>query len=273
MINGKGSSMSMEYQDAKTEQSARYKRIAIITGASSGIGEATARRLVNGGYSVIGNGRNQDKLNRLQMELGEAFQGIAGDAADPVIQDLLFEQAIEHFGREADAVIVNAGRGLGGAVSNADLIQFEEVVRTNLVGALSLMQKAAQKMIARLERCPFPEYSADIVVIGSTVGRQISPFSAVYGSTKFAVHSLVEGLRRELSIKGIRVSLVEPGMVLSGFQQGAGYSDSMVEGLKDKYGPLLQGDDIARGIEFILEQPPYVHVGDIVIRPVRQDYP
>jgi len=265
--------MSIEYHDIKVDKTVHYSRIAIITGATSGIGEATARRLINGGYGVIGNGRNKDKLNRLQQELGKAFWGIGGDAADPSIQDLLFDEAIEHFGREADVVIVNAGRGLGGAVSNADLIQFEEVVRTNLIGALSLMQKAAQKMTARLERYPFPEYSADIVVIGSTVGRQISPFSAVYGSTKFAVHSLVEGLRRELSIKGIRVSLVEPGMVLSGFQQGAGYSDGMVEGLKEKYGPLLEGDDIARGIEFILAQPPYVHVGDIVIRPVRQDYP
>lgn len=71
----------------------------------------------------------------------------------------------------------------------------------------------------------FPQSAADIVIVGSVVGRHISPFSAVYGASKFAVHALAEGLRRELGPKGVRVSLVEPGFVLSGFQASAGYSD------------------------------------------------
>jgi NADP-dependent 3-hydroxy acid dehydrogenase YdfG len=73
--------------------------------------------------------------------------------------------------------------------------------------------------------------------------------------------------------KGIRVSLVEPGMVISGFQDGAVYSDEMVQNLKNKFGPLLYGEDVANAIHFIVSQPPHVHISDIMVRPTRQDYP
>jgi NADP-dependent 3-hydroxy acid dehydrogenase YdfG len=119
----------------------------------------------------------------------------------------------------------------------------------------------------------FPRQAADIVVIGSVVGRHISPFSAVYGATKFAVHALTEGLRREVGPKGVRVSLVEPGIVVSGFQDAAGYGDEMVKNFEDKFGPLLRGEDVANSIHFIVSQPPHVHLSDIMIRPTRQDYP
>lgn len=248
------------------------QRLAIVTGATSGIGEATARKFVSAGISVIGNGRNADKLARLEAELGAAFVGIAGDASDQALQDRLFSTARERFGRAADIVVVNAGRGLGGAVTTADLSEFEALLKINVTGALSLMQKAARAMVD-MQKTGFPEAAADIIVIGSVVGRHISPFSAIYGASKFAVNSLAEALRREIGPKGVRVTLIEPGLVLSGFQAGAGYSDEMVDGLKDKFGPLLIGEDIANAIHFAVSQAPHVHVGDIVIRPTRQDYP
>jgi NADP-dependent 3-hydroxy acid dehydrogenase YdfG len=139
-------------------------------------------------------------------------------------------------------------------------------------GALSLIQKAAQKMVKKQQNT-YPDSAADIVIIGSVVGRHISPFSAVYGASKFAVHALAEGLRREIGPQGVRVSLVEPGAVLSGFQAAAGYSDEMVHGFQEKFGPLLIGDDIANAIYHIVTQPPHVHISDIVVRPTRQDYP
>jgi NADP-dependent 3-hydroxy acid dehydrogenase YdfG len=123
------------------------------------------------------------------------------------------------------------------------------------------------------QQANYPKRAADIVIIGSVVGRHISPFSAVYGASKFAVHSLAEGLRREVGPKGIRVSLVEPGVVISGFQDGAGYSDEMVQTFEDKFGPLLHGEDVANAIHFIVSQPPHVHISDIMVRPTRQDYP
>ncbi len=197
-----------------------HSRIAIITGATSGIGEATARKFLASGYAIVGNGRNAEKLRALEQELGAAFCGVAGDATDSTVLERLFASAIERFGKPADIVVANAGRGLGGSVKDADLTEFEKVLKINVTGMLALLQKAAQKMLGNLD---FPKHAADIVIIGSVVGRNISPFSAVYGATKFAVHALAEGLRREVGPKGIRVSLVEPGIVISGFQEGAGY--------------------------------------------------
>jgi NADP-dependent 3-hydroxy acid dehydrogenase YdfG len=252
--------------------SGNYARIAIVTGSTSGIGEATTRKFVAAGFGVVGNGRNAAKLAALEKEIGSAFRGIAGDAADNAVLEQLFAAAKEQFGKPADIVIVNAGRGLGGSVRDADLSQFDDMIRINVTGTLTLLQKAAQELVDGQQRV-YPRSAADIVIVGSVVGRHISPFSAVYGATKFAVHALAEGLRREVGPKGVRVSLVEPGMVLSGFQAGAGYSDEMVQSLVEKFGPLLTGDDVANAIHYVVTQPPHVHVCDIVVRPTRQDYP
>jgi NADP-dependent 3-hydroxy acid dehydrogenase YdfG len=250
----------------------KFTRVAIVTGATSGIGEATARKFVAAGFGVVGNGRNAAKLATLEKELGHAFCGVAGNAADSAVLDQLFAAATKHFSKPADIVIANAGRGLGGSVKDADLVQFEEVFMINVAGTLALLQKAAQKMVDDQQRA-FPKSAADIVIVGSVVGRNISPFSAVYGATKFAVHALAEGLRREVGPKGVRVSLVEPGILLSGFQAVAGYSDAMVNNFKTKFGPLLVGDHVANAIHYIVTQPPHVHISDITIRPTRQDYP
>lgn len=258
--------------DKKSTAPERYPRIAIITGATSGIGEATARKFVASGFGVVGNARNAKKLRALEQEMGAAFCGVAGDATDSALLDRLFATATERFGKPADIVVVNAGRGLGGSVKDADLSKFEAILKLNVTGALALLQKAAQKMVDA-QQSGYPKQAADIVIIGSVVGRHISPFSAVYGATKFAVHSLAEGLRREVGPKGVRVSLVEPGIVISGFQDGAGYDDKMVQNFEEKFGPLLHGEDVANAINYIVTQPPHVHISDIMVRPTRQDYP
>ncbi|MEJ2158428.1 MAG: SDR family oxidoreductase [Desulfobacteraceae bacterium] len=250
----------------------QYERVAIVTGTTSGIGEATMRKFVASGFGVVGNGRNAEKLAALENELGSAFCSVAGDAADDDVLNQLFAMAADRFGRAADIVVANAGRGLGGSVKDADLDEFETVLKINVSGALALIQKAAKIMVQSQEEA-YPQSAADIVIIGSVVGRNVSPFSAVYGASKFAVHSLAEGLRREIGPKGVRVSLVEPGAVLSGFQAVAGYSEDMVKGFHEKFGPLLIGDDIANAIHHIVTQPPHVHISDIVVRPTRQDYP
>lgn len=249
-----------------------HERIAVVTGTTSGIGEATARKFVDAGFGVVGNGRSADKLAALEQEIGPAFCGVAGDAADSGVVERLFTAASDRFGRTPDIVVVNAGRGLGGPVTDADLAQFDDVLHINVSGALALMKRAAGRMAEAQEKA-FPEAAADIVVIGSVVGRNISPFSAVYGASKAAVHSLTEGLRREVAPKGVRVTLVEPGAVLSGFQASAGYSDETVQGFKDRFGPVLTGADVAEAIHYVVAQPPHVHISDIVVRPTRQDYP
>lgn len=250
----------------------KYVRIATVTGATSGIGEATVRKFVAAGFGVVGSGRNASKLVALENELGAAFCGVAGDASDDAVLEALFSSAVARFGKPVDIVVANAGRGLGGSVKDADLSQFEDLLKINVTGTLSLLQKAAQRMVAAQQNS-YPDSAADIVIVGSVVGRHVSPFSAVYGASKFAVHALAEGLRREIGPKGVRVSLVEPGIVLSGFQAVAGYNDELVQSFEDKFGPLLIGDDVANAIHYIVSQPPHVHISDIIVRPTRQDYP
>jgi NADP-dependent 3-hydroxy acid dehydrogenase YdfG len=252
--------------------SEEYQRIAIVTGATSGIGEAVARTFANTGFGVVGNGRKAEKLGILEKELGNAFRGVEGDASQEAVIDALFDAAASDFEKEPTIVVVNAGRGLGGSVSGADLKQFEGVLEINVKGALMLMQKAARKLV-ELQKDAYPESAADIIVIGSVVGRHVSPFSAVYGASKFAVHSLAEGLRREIGPKGVRVSTVAPGIVISGFQDVAGYSDELVGSFHKNFGPLLAGEDIAQAILHMVTLPPHVHISDMVVRPTRMDYP
>ncbi|MCC7494762.1 MAG: SDR family oxidoreductase [Fimbriimonadaceae bacterium] len=247
-------------------------RVAIVTGATSGIGEAVARRFVAAGIRTVGSGRNAAKLASLAAELGPGFHGVAGDVSDAALLDELFAAPPAVFGQVADIVVANAGRGVAGAVKDADLAQFEEVLRTNVYGTAAVLQRAARQLLA-LQADRFPRQAADIVVVGSVVGRVISPFGATYSASKFAVHTLAEALRRDVAPHGVRVALVEPGIVVTGFQAAAGYSDQLVAGFHDKFGPLLCADDVAETIQYLVGLPPHINLSDVVIRPTRQDAP
>ena len=255
-------------------------RVAIVTGASAGIGLAVAEDLLAHGARVVINGRRADKLHAVADRLNSTGMGlavaVAGDAAEQATIDAMFGAAGAKWGAEVDLVVVNAGRGLSGSVVTSDPGEWEEMIRTNVLGAARLMRTAAERMLADLEKRDGDKWQTrcrDIVALGSVVGRHVSPYSSMYGSTKFGVHGLAEGLRRELSPKGIRVTLVEPGFVVSEFQGVAGYKDEWFKGVVEKIGPVLQPEDVARVISFACAQPAYVHVGDVLVRPTRQEYP
>lgn len=252
-------------------------RIAIVTGASAGIGLAAAQVLAGQGARVVVNARRRERLDQVVSELGRSRAvAVAGDCAEVGVVAGMLDGAREAFGREADLVVVNAGRGLNGSVLTSDTAQWEEMVRTNVLGAAHLIREAGRRMAQATEGKSGPavlDRPRDIVVLGSTVGRHVSPFSSMYGSTKFAVHGLTEGARRELGPKGVRVSLIEPGFVVSEFQGVAGYDQKWMEGVFERIGPPLTPEDVARTIAFIASQPAGVHVCDVLIRPTRQDYP
>ncbi|CAN5809104.1 SDR family oxidoreductase [soil metagenome] len=259
---------------------AKNTRRAIVTGASAGIGLAIARRLAAAGFGVVVNARRAERLDEVVRELGSARATAApGDCAEQPVIDAMLAAAHTRFGGTPDCVVINAGRGLAGSVLTSDTAQWEEMVRTNLLGAARLLRSAAEAMLAQVAPEELGQHGAwtrtprDIIVIGSVVGRHVSPFSSMYGATKFGVHGLVEGARRELAPKGIRVSLVEPGFVVSEFQGVAGYKTDWFEGIKEKIAPMLEPDDVARVVEFIAMQPAHVHVGDVLVRPTRQEYP
>jgi len=257
---------------------ALHGRIGLVTGASAGIGEATAEHLASAGARVVLNARREDRIravaDRINERAGEERAVcVPGDAGDAGVIAAMLDAAKSSFGADADLVVVNAGRGLAGSVMTSDEDQWEEMVRLNLLGAAKLMRHAGERMTAGAEGEQWPGTARDIVVIGSNVGRHISPFSSMYGATKFGVNSLAEAQRRELGPRGVRVSLIEPGIVRSEFQGVAGYDPESFGALMEKFGPVLEPADVARLIVFIASQPAHVHLNDAVIRPTRQDYP
>jgi len=252
-------------------------RIAIITGASAGIGHATALHLAKAGAGVVINARRADRLRELEARLTESGAravSVVGDAAEASVIAAMLDAARTSLGQDADLVIVNAGRGLSGSPITSDAAQWEEMVRLNLIGASRLIRAAAERMVAMVpEGGDWQRRPRDIVILGSTVGKHISPFSSMYGSTKFAINSIAEAVRRELAPKGIRVASISPAIVRSEFQSVAGYDPAKFGAFMDSIGPVLDPDDIARLLVFMVSQPAHVLINDVVIRPTRQDYP
>ncbi len=263
-------------------------RIAVVTGASAGIGEAIVRELVASDCAVVMNARRAEKLESLRLELGDEDVAIVpGDCADEQIVERVLDTARGQFGalgdgvgyREADLVVINAGRGLGGTALTSDHKQWDAMIRTNIIGASLLIRAAGKRMLAAVPESQLGHTGAwlktprDIVILGSVVGRHVSPFSSFYSATKAAVQTLAEGTRRELGPKGIRVTLIEPAFVTSEFQAVAGYTPEWYRQMVEKFGPMLSPADVARTIVYIVSQPAHVHVSDVLVRPTRQEYP
>ena len=255
-------------------------RIAVVTGASAGIGLATAEALVGAGARVVVNARRAERLDAIAKRLGAGSVAVAaGDCADEGVIARMLDAARTRFGGEADLIVVNAGRGLGGTAITSDAAQWDDMIRTNILAAARLIRQAGPRLLAMLPAEQTGHTGAwtkrvrDIIILGSVVGRHISPFSSFYSATKAAVQSLAEGTRRELGPKGIRVTLVEPAFVTSEFQGVAGYTPEWYTQMVEKFGPMLDPADVARAIRFVAEQPPHVHVSDVLIRPTRQEYP
>ncbi len=261
-------------------------RSAIITGASAGIGQAIALDLASKGARIVLNARRAERIDELAQRLTDQFgmvktnQGmrpravcVPGDASDDSTIDAMLDASQDHFGIPADLIVANAGRGLDGSVMTSDAAQWESMLKTNILGVARIIRKAGTQLLELQANRDWQNHPADLVILGSTVGRHISPFSSMYGSTKFAVNSLAEAARRELGPAGIRVSLIEPAIVKSEFQEMAGYNPESFGQIIDKFGPVLTPKDIARSIGFIVTQPANVHLCDVVIRPTRQDYP
>lgn len=245
-------------------------KTAVVTGASSGIGLAVALTLARAGAAVVIHARRKERLDKLAEQIeqsGGKVLVVAGNAGDRSDIDALLELALawEDGGSKVDIVVVNAGRGLAGGVLTSDETQWQELYQTNVLGAAYLMRQAGQYMAQRKR--------GDIVVVSSVAGRNISPFSGFYGSSKFAVGAVAEALRQEICSKGVRVSTVLPGIVVSGFQQVAGYSQENFGKSIAHFGTLLEPQAIADGVAWLLALPSHINVSDITIRPTGQNYP
>ena len=246
-------------------------KMAIVTGASAGIGRAVAAQLAKLGAAVVASGRRMARLETLAAhitQMGGAALAVEADAADNAAIDQLLAKAEtwgEKTGCGLSMVVVNAGRGLAGGLLGSDESQWEYLYRLNVLGAMHLMRRAAARFAEKKQ--------GDIVVLGSVAGHNISPFSGMYGSTKWAIAAAAEALRREVCGQGVRVTTIKPGIVESEFQDVAGYTFDNFTKMVQKFGAVLKPEDVAAAIGFVVCQPPHVHINELVIRPTGQDYP
>jgi NADP-dependent 3-hydroxy acid dehydrogenase YdfG len=222
--------------------------VFLITGASSGIGEATARRAVEAGYRVVLGARSVDKLEALAEELGsDKAIAVRCDVTEWADQEALAQAALDRFGR-MDVALANAGFGATRSFLAESPEHWKSMVLTNVYG------------VALTIRATLPalkESRGHLLLMGSVAGRRALPGS-LYSATKWAVTAMGEAARLELNGTGVRVTLIEPGSVATPF------FDNPPPG-------ALQPDDIARAILYAISQPPHVDVNEMLIRPTQQE--
>jgi NADP-dependent 3-hydroxy acid dehydrogenase YdfG len=222
-------------------------KVLLITGASSGIGKATAEHAANAGYRLVLAARSSDKVNSLAEQLGGTERAIAVtcDVTQRAHQEAMVEQTLVHFGR-LDAVFANAGIGSGpGGFSSADSDNWRDMLLTNVYG-VGLTLRASLEALKRSR--------GHVLLTGSVAGR-ITLAGSMYSATKWAVSAIGYGLREELRGTGVRVTLIEPGMVDTPF-----FDDPKPDALKP--------DDVARAVIYALQQPAHVDVNEIMLRPL-----
>jgi len=220
--------------------------VLLITGASSGIGAATARVAAKQGYRLVLAARSEDKLHKLQQELGgkEQVLTVRCDVQSDTDQREMVKKALVSFGR-IDAVFANAGRGgEPGGFSGADAEVWKDMILTNIYGVGLTVQHCLPAL---------RESRGHLLLTGSAAGRATLPGS-MYSATKWAVSAIGYGAREELRGSGIRVTLIEPGMVDTPF-------------FDQQPDNALHPDDVANAVMYAVSQPAHVDVNEILVRP------
>jgi NADP-dependent 3-hydroxy acid dehydrogenase YdfG len=223
--------------------------VLLITGASTGIGAATARQAAEAGFRLVLSARSEDKLSALAEELGGDERAIAVrcDVTEWSDQEALVRRALDTFGR-IDVTFANAGFGGPRGFKEGTPEEWKSMVLTNVYGA-ALTIRATYDALAESE--------GHLILTSSIAGRRALQGS-LYSATKFAVTAMGEAARLDFNDTGVRVTLIEPGMVDTPFF--------------DEPPPIraLEADDIARAVMFAIAQPPHVDVNEIMIRPTAQ---
>jgi NADP-dependent 3-hydroxy acid dehydrogenase YdfG len=223
--------------------------VLVITGASTGIGAATARRAAEFGYRVTVAARSEDRLEALRDELGgdEKALALRCDVRSWEDQQALVRETLDRFGR-LDAFFANAGFGAKRGFLEESVEFWKSMIDTNVLGA-ALSIRAS---LAHFRR----EGRGHLLLTSSIAGRRVLPGS-LYSATKFAVTAMGEALRQEVAHTDIKVTLIEPGMVDTPF-------------FDDRPSAALDPDDVARAVMFALTQPPHVDVNELLVRPIHQ---
>lgn len=240
-------------------------KVAVVTGASSGIGEATALALAAHGAAVVLVARREDRLQALAEQVrgaGGRAEVVAADLADETQARLTVERAVSAFGR-VDILVNNAGLMLLGPVTGADTTDWRRMIEVNLLGLMYTTHAALPPMRAG--------GGGHIVNISSVSGRGASPTSAGYSASKWGVGGFSEGLRQEVRLDRIRVTVIEPGVVATELTDHITHTETKTayEGRIAQMTPLEPGD-IAAAVVYAVTQPERVNVNEILIRPLDQ---
>ena len=235
-----------------------------ITGATSGIGKATAEFLAKHNYRLILCGRNQDRLKELKQTLGKqtAITTLQFDVRDKEAVFSAIESLPENF-REIDVLINNAGNAHGlSSIQEGDINDWDAMLDINVKGLLYVSKAILPKMIER--------NTGFIVNIGSTAGKEVYPNGNVYCASKSAVEAINKGMRMDLNQYNIRVSAIHPGLVETAFSDVRFKGDT--ERAKKVYQgyKALQPEDIAEIIHFVITRPYHINIEDLVVYPSAQ---
>jgi ribitol 2-dehydrogenase len=234
-------------------------RVALLTGASSGIGLATAQALAAEGCHVVAVARDEERLAALAAAHPGVVSTIRADVADPASAQHIVDETLRRHGR-LDIVLPNAGIYVGGDLADATVEQIAAVVATNITGVMALVRAALPSMRARGR--------GDILVTSSVSGHQDIEWEPVYSASKHAVQSFVHTVRRQYADSGVRIGAIAPGVVLNplwGFAHG---SPEEAERIADGTG--IRSSDVADAMLFMLTRPAHVVVRDLVLLPTGQ---
>lgn len=246
--------------------------VALVTGASSGIGEATARRLAEDGAAVALLARRQDTLTRLAGDIradGGTALPVAADIADADQAGQAVERAVAELGR-LDTVVNNAGLMLLGPVADAPADEWERMLDVNVRGLLHVSRVALPHLIRAA--ADSQRGVANLVNISSTAGRVARPGSAVYNLTKFGVNAFAEALRQEVVGKRVRVSVIEPGTVAT--ELSTHVRDGVRETVDRQVSEIepLRPEDIADAVSYIVTRDRRVAVNELLVRAGEQTW-
>ncbi len=233
-------------------------KVGIITGATSGIGRATALLLSEAGMKLVVTGRRAELLESLVEEMASEAVAIDGDISDPELPNVLVSTAQERFG-QLDFVFNNAGIMNIASIEEEDDETMARMIEVNVTAA-TRMAYAALKVFRA-------QGSGDLINTSSIVGTKVRPTAGVYCGTKFAIEAFTEALRMEVAKSGVRVCALEPGYVKTELQDH--WRDDQKEILKAIERPL-DGSDLARAVKFVLESPPHVTIPRIMVLPADQ---
>ena len=238
-------------------------RKILITGASSGIGGATAEAIVAEGGTVALGARRKERLEELAERLDGDAYAIQADVGSEDEAIRLVTEANERMGG-LDGLVNNAGVMLLGLVQGADTNEWRTMVDVNVLGLLYCTHAALPIMR--------DGGGGDVVNVSSVAGRSAAMGSAVYNFTKWGVTGFSEALRQEGAHIGVRVSCVEPGFVATELQEQNENPQVLeqIEKMRDQIGEVLQAEDIANAIVYALAQPKHVSINEILVRPTRQ---